>query len=203
MNKVKEILSLLDEHYPHDGKCFLDYNKDWQLLIATILSAQCTDARVNIVTRQLFAKYENLEDFAAADISELEKDIKSTGFYRNKAKNIILCAKRLLEEYDGKLPPDMDALTSLAGVGRKTANVVRGHIFSIPSITVDTHVKRVSYRLGLTDTLDPEKAEFQLMEILPEDAWIKYNQQIISLGREICTARKAMCERCFLRQVCS
>ena len=202
MSKVNKILALLDEHYPHNGKCFLNYNESWQLLIATILSAQCTDARVNIVTEQLFKKYQSLSDFASSDLSELESDIKSTGFYHNKAKNIIMCARRLLEEYGGELPSDIDDLTSLAGVGRKTANVVRGHIFSIPSITVDTHVKRVSHRLGLTDTLDPEKAEFQLMKILPEHAWIKYNQQVISLGREICTSRKAMCEKCFLKELC-
>jgi endonuclease-3 len=202
VDKVSEILKLLNQHYPHYGRCFLDYTEDWQLLVATILSAQCTDARVNMVTKRLFKKYKSLFDFATADISELENDVKSTGFYHNKAKNIILCARRLLEEYDGKLPSDIDELTSLAGVGRKTANVVRGHIFSIPSIVVDTHVKRVSHRLGLTDTLDPEKAEFQLMKILPEDSWIRYNQQVISLGREICTARKANCIECFLHGIC-
>ncbi|MCL2873592.1 MAG: endonuclease III [Defluviitaleaceae bacterium] len=205
MNKINEILNLLnllDEHYPHDGKCFLNYNEDWQLLIATILSAQCTDARVNLVTEQLFKKYHSIESFASVNISELESDIKSTGFYHNKAKNIILCAQRLLEVYGGKMPSDIEELTSLAGVGRKTANVIRGHIFSIPSIVVDTHVKRVSYRLGLTNTIDPEKAEFQLMEILPKESWIKYNQQVISHGREICTAKRAGCEECFLKEIC-
>ena len=200
--RVLKILELLDEHYPHDDKCFLNYNEDYELLIATILSAQCTDDRVNLVTKQLFKKYKTLEDFAAADISELEKDVKSTGFYHNKAKNIILCAQRLIEVYDGKLPSGIEDLTTLAGVGRKTANVARGHIFNIPSVVVDTHVKRVSFRLGLTDTIDPEKAEFKLMKILPKKSWIKYNQQVISHGRAICTAKRAECEKCFMQEAC-
>ena len=139
--KAKIILGLLDEYYPKDIKCYLNYKTPWQLLIATILSAQCTDDRVNLVTKDLFKKYTSVLDFAQADVIELEQDIKSTGFYRNKAKNIIFCAQRLLEKYNGELPDNIEELTKLAGVGRKTANVILGNIYGIPSIVVDTHVK--------------------------------------------------------------
>lgn len=201
--KVKKILSLLDEHYPKNIKCYLNYNTPWQLLIATILSAQCTDDRVNIVTKDLFKKYSSLLDFAQADIKELEQDIRSTGFYRNKAKNIIQSARILLEKYNGEMPNSINELTELSGVGRKTANVILGNIFSIPSIVVDTHVKRVSYRLGLTTNTDPTKIEFDLMKVLPKGHWIRYNTQIIAHGRAICTARKPKCENCFLLPNCS
>jgi endonuclease-3 len=201
--KVKKILELLDEHYPENTKCYLNYNTPWQLLIATILSAQCTDDRVNLVTKDLFKKYTSLWDFARADQKELEEDIRSTGFYRNKAKNIILCARQLIEKYNGEIPDDIDKLTQLAGVGRKTANVILGNIFNIPSIVVDTHVKRVSYRLGLTANTDPTKVEFDLMKIIPKSHWIRYNTQIIAHGRKICTARKAKCENCFIQPYCS
>lgn len=143
-----------------------------------------------------------MESFAGADLKELEKDIHSTGFYHNKAKNIIACARVLLLEYGGEVPSDIDKLTGLPGVGRKTANVVRGNIFDIPSIVVDTHVKRISKRLGITTTEDPVKAEFELMEALPESAWILWNLDIIALGREICTARNPKCDRCFLSDLC-
>lgn len=201
--KVKKILELLDEHYPENTKCYLNYNTPWQLLIATILSAQCTDDRVNLVTKDLFKKHTSLWDFARADQKELEEDIRSTGFYRNKAKNIILCARQLIEKYNGEIPDDIDKLTQLAGVGRKTANVILGNIFNIPSIVVDTHVKRVSYRLGLTANTDPTKVEFDLMKIIPKSHWIRYNTQIIAHGRKICTARKAKCENCFIQPYCS
>lgn len=151
--RTKEILELLDNTYGTEYICYLNYQTPWQLLIATILSAQCTDARVNIVTEDLFKKYDTLEKFASADQKELEKDIHSTGFYRNKAKNIIACTKALVETYDGEVPNDLEALTSLAGVGRKTANVIRGNIFHEPSVVVDTHVKRISKRLGLLNCL--------------------------------------------------
>ncbi|HOQ17525.1 MAG TPA: endonuclease III [Defluviitaleaceae bacterium] len=201
-SKSKKILALLDEYYPKDIKCYLNYETPWQLLIATILSAQCTDDRVNMVTKDLFKKYPSLLDFAEADLEELEQDIKSTGFYRNKAKNIILCAQKLLEKYKGEVPKNIDELTQLAGVGRKTANVILGNIYGIPSIVVDTHVKRVSYRLGLTKFTDPTKIEFDLMKILPEEHWIRYNTQIIAHGRAICTARNPKCEKCFLLPYC-
>lgn len=201
-DRIARILELLDEHYSVEYKCYLNYETPWQLLIATILSAQCTDARVNLVTEGLFKKYPVLEDFAKADVKELERDIYSTGFYKNKAKNIILCARQLIDMYDGEVPGELEKLTSLAGVGRKTANVIRGNIFNEPSVVVDTHVKRISKKLGLTDKDDPEKVEFELMEKLPRDHWILFNIQIITHGRSICTARNPKCKECFLNEVC-
>ncbi|MDD7403288.1 MAG: endonuclease III [Butyribacter sp.] len=200
--RVERVLALLDNEYGTEYRCYLNYETPWQLLIATMLSAQCTDARVNMVTKDLFVKYPTLEDFANADLEELEQDIKSTGFYHNKAKNIIACTKKLLEEFHGEVPRDIDDLTSLAGVGRKTANVIRGNIYHEASIVVDTHVKRISKKLGFTKEDDPEKIEFELMKILPEDHWILYNIHIITLGRSICTARNPKCDTCFLREEC-
>lgn len=200
--RTREILNLLDEKYTREYKCYLQHETPWQLLIATILSAQCTDERVNIVTKDLFVKYDSLEKFANADRTELEQDIHSTGFYRNKAKNIISCTKTLLEQYEGKVPNDLEALTNLAGVGRKTANVIRGNIYHEPSIVVDTHVKRISKKLGLSISDDPVKVEFELMKKLPKDHWILYNIQIITFGRTICFARNPKCEQCFLRTYC-
>ena len=199
---VNEILALLDEHYTTEYKCYLNHDNAWQLLIATMLSAQCTDARVNIVTKDLFKKYDSLEKFAAADLKELEKDIHSTGFYHNKAKNIIACANTLITKYNGEVPSSIEDLTSLAGVGRKTANVIRGNIFHEPSIVVDTHVKRISKKLGFTKEDDPEKIEYDLMSVLPKDHWILYNIQIITHGRGICIARNPKCDECFLNQYC-
>ena len=200
--RVRSILDALDREYGTDYRCYLNYETPWQLLIAVILSAQCTDARVNLVTADLFKKYGSLEKFAAADLKELEQDIHSTGFYHTKAKNIIACCKALLKEYGGQVPSDIKDLTGLAGVGRKTANVIRGNIYHIPSIVVDTHVKRISRKLGLAVSEDPEKIEYELMEVLPGDYWILWNIHIITLGRTICTARKPKCEECFLRQFC-
>lgn len=200
--RTNNILALLDEYYSTELKCYLNYETPWQLLIATILSAQCTDARVNIVTKDLFAKYRSLKDFASADIQELEKDIHSTGFYHNKAANIIACARTLLVDYDGEIPKDIGQLTKLPGVGRKTANVIRGNIYHEPSIVVDTHVKRISKKLGFTKEEDPEKVEFELMELLPKEHWILYNIQIITHGRTICTARNPKCSECFLNHLC-
>ena len=200
--RVRSILDALDREYGTDYRCYLNYETPWQLLIAVILSAQCTDARVNLVTADLSKKYGSLEKFAAADLKELEQDIHSTGFYHTKAKNIIACCKALLKEYGGQVPSDIKDLTGLAGVGRKTANVIRGNIYHIPSIVVDTHVKRISRKLGLAVSEDPEKIEYELMEVLPRDHWILWNIHIITLGRTICTARKPKCEECFLRQFC-
>ena len=200
--RIKQILDRLDMTYTREYKCYLNHENAWQLLIATMLSAQCTDERVNIVTTDLFKKYRSLEDFAKADLKELEKDIHSTGFYRNKAKNIIACANKIILEYGGEVPRTVEELTSLAGVGRKTANVIRGNIFNEPSIVVDTHVKRISKKLGLTKEEDPEKIEFDLMEVLPKDHWILYNIQIITHGRGICTARNPQCSECFLQDLC-
>ena len=167
-----------------------------------MLSAQCTDARVNIVTESLFKKYPSASAFARADLKELEQDIKHTGFYHNKAKNIISCMKDIVDKYDGEVPKSLEELTSLAGVGRKTANVIRGNIYHEPSVVVDTHVKRISNRLGLTKNQDPEKIEQDLMKELPKDHWILYNIQIITFGRTICTARSPRCEECFLQKYC-
>ena len=200
--RTKEILDRLDKEYGTEYICYLDHENPWQLLIAVILSAQCTDARVNIVTKDLFQKYDTLEKFANADLEELEQDIKPTGFYHNKAKNIIACAKRLVYEFGGEVPSSLEDLTSLAGVGRKTANVIRGNIYHEPSIVVDTHVKRISKRLGFTKETEPEKIEYELMKVLPKDHWILYNIQIISFGRTICFARNPKCESCFLQDLC-
>ena len=169
---AKKVLELLVEEYTEEYRCYLNHENAWQLLFATILSAQCTDARVNIVTADLFQKYRSVEAFAAADLSELEEDIRPTGFYHNKAKNIIGCARMLLEKHGGEVPDTIEELTELPGVGRKTANVIRGNIYHQPSIVVDTHVKRISKKLGFTKEEDPEKIEFALMEILPEEYWI-------------------------------
>lgn len=200
--RTEEILRRFDEAYGKEYICYLNHETPWQLLIAVILSAQCTDARVNIVTKGLFQKYDTLEKFANANLSELEQDIRSTGFYHNKAKNIIACAKTLVEEYHGEVPRTLEELTSLAGVGRKTANVIRGNIYNEPSIVVDTHVKRISKRLGFTKNDDPYKVESDLMKVLPKDHWILYNIQIITFGRSICFARNPKCSECFLEDIC-
>jgi len=200
--RVKNILLLLDKYYPQQDKCFLNYGKDYELLFATILSARCTDNMVNTVTEALFQKYTSLEAFAAVSNEELEADIKPTGFYREKAKNIILSAQILLKEHNGTVPDDMDKLTALPGVGRKTANVVLSHIWAIPSIVVDTHVMRVSRRLGIAASSNPVKTEFALMELLPKEHWIRYNTQIITHGRAVCKAPKPKCADCFLSEYC-
>lgn len=200
--RTEEILRRLDEVYGTEYICYLNHETPWQLLIAVILSAQCTDARVNIVTKDLFVKYDTLEKFANADLKELEQDIRPTGFFHNKAKNIIACAQRLVEVYGGEVPSELEDLLTLAGVGRKTANVIRGNIYNQPSIVVDTHVKRISKRLGFTKEDDPEKIEYELMRKLPKDHWILYNIQIISFGRNICFARSPKCSECFLNDLC-
>lgn len=199
---TKAILEVLEREYGTDYVCYLNHENALQLLIATMLSAQCTDARVNIVTESLFKKYITAEDFANADLKELEQEIHSTGFYHNKAKNIIACCKQLVEKHNGEVPNDLDALTSLAGVGRKTANVVRGNIFHEPSVVVDTHVKRISKKLGLTKNEDPVKVEFDLMKELPKEWWILWNIHIIRLGRTICKAPTPKCAECFLQEHC-
>ena len=203
MNKhTKEVIERLEAQYGTDYVCYLHHENALQLLIATMLSAQCTDARVNMVTKDLFQKYKTVYDFAAADLKELEQDIHSTGFYHNKAKNIIACCNQLIERHGGEVPNDLEALTNLAGVGRKTANVVRGNIFHEPSVVVDTHVKRISKKLGITKSDDPVKAEFELMKALPKDKWIIWNIHIIRFGREICKAPNPKCEMCFMMDIC-
>ena len=200
--RIERILKALDREYGTEYRCYLNHETPWQLLIAVIMSAQCTDARVNMVTEDLFKKYDTLEKFAAADLKELEKDIHSTGFYHMKAKNIIACCKDLVGKFGGQVPGTMEELTSLAGVCRKTANVIRGNIYNEPSIVVDTHVKRISRKLGLTKAEDPEKIEYDLMKVLPKDHWILWNIHIITLGRTVCIARRPRCGECFLRDDC-
>ena len=200
--RTLEILKRLDDTYGTEMICYLNHETPWQLLIAVILSAQCTDARVNIVTKDLFKKYPDLSAFANASLAEMEEDIRSTGFYHNKAKNIIACARMLLEKHGGKVPDTLEELIALPGVGRKTANVILGNIYHKPSVVVDTHVKRISKRLGFTKEEDPEKIEYDLMKKLPKDHWILYNIQIITFGREICFARNPKCEICPLQDLC-
>lgn len=198
---VKKILTILDKEYP-DSRCSLDHNSPLQLLAATILSAQCTDERVNIVTRDLFKKYPGVGDYANAPIAELEEDVRSTGFFRNKAKSIKGLAQALLEHHEGEVPDKLEDLVKLPGVGRKTANVVLGNSFGVPGITVDTHVGRISQRLGLSENKDPVKIEFDLMEQLPKEKWTRFSHQIIDHGRKICASRKPLCSQCPLLKLC-
>ena len=188
--RVRKICDILNETYTTEYKCYLNHENAWQLLIATMLSAQCTDARVNIVTEKLFKKYTSLDAFAKADLKELERDIYSTGFYKNKAKNIIGAASQILGRDGGEVPESIEELTALDGVGRKTANVIRGNIFHEPSIVVDTHVKRISKKLCLTKNDDPVKIEHDLMKVLPKEQWMLDNIQIITHGRNVCIARR-------------
>lgn len=200
--RLAKILALLDQEYGTEPVCYLHHSNPWQLLFATMLSAQCTDARVNMVTKDLYVNYPDLESFAQASLSEIEQAIHSTGFYRNKAKNLIACAKRLLEDFGGEVPDTIEELTSLPGVGRKTANVILGNVYQKPSIVVDTHVKRISKKLGITVSEDPVKAEMELMKILPKDHWILWNTDLITLGRTLCIARREKCHECFLKNHC-
>jgi len=196
------VLKLLPKYYP-DAHCALDHKNAFELLIATILSAQCTDERVNIVTKGLFAKYPTPEKMAKARQEDLEELIHSAGFYKNKAKNIKACAQALVEKHHGQVPDKMDDLVSLAGVGRKTANVVLGNAFGIASgIVVDTHVARLSFRLGWIKGDNPVLIEKRLCEFVPKDHWIKLSHELIFHGRQICKARKPLCERCFLLEHC-
>ncbi len=200
-NKVKSILKILDGLYP-DPKCSLDFDNPFQLMVATILSAQCTDERVNIVTVALFDKYRTAKAFAEAPIEELEQDIRSTGFYHNKALAIKESSKIISDRFGGEVPRDMEALVGLPGVGRKTANVILGNAFGIPGIPVDTHVGRVSARLGLTREKDPNKIEQDLNGILEKARWVKFSHQMIQHGRRVCTAKKPHCSVCTLRPHC-
>jgi endonuclease-3 len=199
--KVGAILAVLDQHYP-EAQCSLDFNKPLELLIATILAAQCTDARVNQVTPSLFKKYPSAKAYADARLEELESDIRSTGFYHNKAKNIQACCRILHERFKGDVPADLNALVELPGIGRKTANVILGSIYHIPGIIVDTHVGRVARRLGLTSHKDPVKIEQDLMEIIERERWTLFSHQLVQHGRRICHARKPACPDCPLRPFC-
>ena len=199
--RVLKLRELLDKAYP-DVKCSLNYTTPLEMLIATQMSAQCTDARVNIITETLFKKYRNAEDFANADYDELCEDIKSAGFYRNKAKNIILCCQRLIDVYGGEVPDTMEDLTSLAGTGRKTANLVLGDIFGKPAVVVDTHCKRIAKRIGLTTNDDPTKVEMDLKKIVPSDYQLRMCNQFVAHGRAVCTARNPKCAVCPIKEVC-
>ena len=200
--RIEKIIEALDKEYGTEYVCYLEHMNALELLIATILSAQCTDARVNTVTPTLFAKYKNAKDFANADLAELEEIIHPLGFYHAKAVNIIGCCKKLDEEFGGEVPSSLEDLTSLPGVGRKTANVIRGNIYHEPSIVVDTHVGRISRKLGITRKEDPKDVEFDLMKKIPKDHWILWNIHLITLGRSICKAPNPKCSECFLRDFC-
>jgi endonuclease III len=200
--RVKEILAKLDEAYPH-ATCALKHHNPFQLLIATILSAQCTDERVNIVTAELFPKYPDAKAFAYANPAEIEKEIRSTGFFRNKTKSIIGASKKLVEEFHGEVPRTMEELLTLPGVARKTANVVLGTGFGIAlGVVVDTHVQRLSERLDLTKHTDPKKIEKDLMQTIPQDRWILFSHQLIWHGRRVCQARRPRCIDCNLKMIC-
>jgi endonuclease-3 len=200
--RATKIVAQLKKDFP-DADCALVHQTPFQLLIATILSAQCTDERVNIVCKDLFKKYKHPADFAAAPLDELEQAVKSTGFYRNKAANIKACSTQLVEQYGGKVPKELDALVELAGVGRKTANVVLGTAYGIPTgVVVDTHVGRLSLRLGLTKHTDAVKVEQDLMQLIPQNEWIGFSHRLILHGRQVCSARKPDCPRCSLNKLC-
>jgi endonuclease-3 len=199
--RARQIVRVLARLYP-DAHCALDHDGPLQLLIATILSAQCTDARVNLVTPALFARYPNAGAFAAAEPRELESAIQSTGFFRNKARNIQACCRRLVDNHGGQVPGTMEDLVQLPGVGRKTANVILGNAFGVPGITVDTHVGRLSRRLGLTIQVDPEMVERDLMELIPRKEWTMFSHRLIFHGRRVCHARKPDCAGCGLAPLC-
>ena len=199
--RAQRVLDALAELYP-DAHCALDHQTPSQLLVATILSAQCTDARVNLVTPALFARYQTVEDFANADQAELEGLIASTGFFRNKARNIIACCRAILDRHNGEVPRTLDELVQLPGVGRKTANVILGNAFGVPGITVDTHVGRLSRRLGLTEHDDPVKVEFDLMAQVPEADWTMFSHRLIFHGRRVCDARRPDCPGCAMNRFC-
>ncbi len=199
--RYTKIISFLKKAYP-DAKCHLNYNSALELLVGSILSAQCTDKRVNQVTPSLFKKYSNAKAFASANRDELEQDIRSTGFYKNKATSIVECTRALVDNYKGEVPESMEQLTELRGVGRKTANVVRGNYYKKPAIIVDTHIKRLSNRLGLSSFSDPTKIEYDLMEIVPEGMRTFFSNALGDHGRVVCKARRPLCESCGLGSIC-
>lgn len=199
--RMGEILRILKRTYP-DAECSLVHANAFQLLIATILSAQCTDERVNIVTPPLFAKYPSAEAMARAPLAGLEKLIRTCGFFRAKAKSIQATSRALVAEHGGEVPRSLDALVKLRGVGRKTANVILGNAFGVPGLVVDTHVGRISRRMGFTRELDPVKVEREMMDYVPEVDWTLFSHLLISHGRAVCTARKALCEECPIASFC-
>ncbi len=200
--RLLKIIELLEEEYPK-AKTALHYSSPLEILVATILSAQCTDKRVNIVTQSLFKKYKTVEDYANADLAELEQDIRSTGFYRNKAKNIKNAGRMLVEKFDSQVPQTMEEILELPGVARKTANIVLSNAYGvIVGIAVDTHVRRLSKRLGLTVNKNPDKIEQDLMQIVPKSHWKQITNLLISHGRAVCDARKPKCGICSLNKIC-
>jgi endonuclease-3 len=199
---AQQVLKRLKADYP-DAVCALEYDTAFQLLVATILSAQCTDERVNIVTKELFAKYPTAEDLARIPLKTLEKLIQSTGFFRNKAKNIKASAQALVDQHGGDVPRDLDTLVTLPGIGRKTANVVLGTAYRLATgVVVDTHVGRLSRRTGLTDETNPEKVERDLMQLFPQREWVDFAHRMIHHGRQVCIARKPRCEICSMKAFC-
>ena len=201
-DRALQIIELLGKAHP-DAKIALNFSNPLELLVATILSAQCTDERVNIVTRNLFRKYTKAEDYAEADLKELEQDIRSTGFYHNKAKNIKKAAGLLVEKFNSKVPGTMEELLELSGVARKTANIVIFNAYGvIAGVAVDTHVRRLSQRLGLSENEDPNKIEKDLMNIVPKDCWMRITDLLIFHGRRVCQAKKPKCEACVLNKIC-
>ena len=199
--RAKAIYKILSKTYPN-VRCELDYKNPYQLLIATVLSAQCTDKRVNQTTPTLFKKYNSIKKMASADIRDLQRLVKSTGFYRAKAKNIKLLSDKILTDFNGKVPSNIEDLITLPGVGRKTANVVLGHGFNIPGITVDTHFGRLSRRFGWSDKKDPVKVEFEVSNLIPEKEWTNLSQRLIWHGRRVCHSRKPACGACVLAKLC-
>ena len=200
--RVQKILAILDQMYP-DATCALHHSNAWELLVATILSAQCTDKRVNMVTPGLFKKYPTIQDFASVSQDELAQEIKSTGFFNNKARSVIGAAKKILSDFGGQVPQDIDQLLTVPGAARKTANVVLGCAFNIASgVVVDTHVQRISLRLDLTRETEPVKIEKDLMKIIPKQKWILFSHQIIHHGRALCVARNPKCAECQLNPLC-
>jgi len=198
-----KIIELLREKYPEVKGTALNFSKPLELLVATILAAQCTDEQVNAVTRDLFQKYKTAEDYAKADLEELEKDVKPTGFYKVKAKRLKECCKMLAEEYDSEVPKDVNELTRLPGVARKTANLVLSNAFGInQGIAMDTHVRRLSKRLGLSEEKQSDKMERDLMELIPKDEWFDFTYLIVAHGRDVCTARNPRCGECMLKELC-
>jgi endonuclease-3 len=200
--RVLKIIGLLEKEHP-DAKIALQYSNPLELLIATILSAQCTDERVNMVTQKLFKKYRTAKDYANADLKSLETDIRSTGFYRNKARNIKKCCQLLVEKFNSQIPRTMEEILELAGVARKTANIVLSNAYGvIAGIAVDTHVRRLTQRLGLTKNDDPNRIEEELMQIIPKKYWMRITDLLIFHGRRVCTAKKPMCGKCVLNKLC-
>jgi endonuclease-3 len=199
---ARKILKALKAAYP-EPSCALVHKNAYELIVATILSAQCTDARVNLVTPALFARYPDPKELAQADQDDVEKLIRSTGFFRSKAKHLIGMGRAVMERHDGEIPPDLDFLTSLPGVGRKTAHVVLGNAFGMASgIVVDTHVKRLAYRLGMTTQTDPVRVEAELVKLIPRSEWVDFSHRLIEHGRGLCNARKPNCRECFLLKIC-